>query len=355
MARQADDPDVEGEIFPAELRAVAGLLRRLEELLLHLDVAERLASLVPGRGQVVEVPRGGELHRLQARLGGGAADDEREVVRRARGGPERLHLLDEELLERGGVQQRLRLLVEVRLVRGPAPLGDEEELVLVPLRRVQVDLRGEVGPGVHLFVHRERDRLRVPHVLFRVRLVDALREVLLVPGAGPDLLPLLPDDRRGAGVLAQGEDELRRHFGVPQQRDRHAAVVRGRLGVGEDRRHLLEVLGAKEEGDVPQRLVGEEREPLGIHLEDLLAVELRGGDVLLGQEAVLCRVLPQRERVLVRKFRHRAAPSEDGMRGAGNIQKIVPRGRNVKDGRDRRAADGAADGEVARQAPRVRR
>jgi hypothetical protein len=103
------------------------------------------------------------------------------------------------------------------------------------------------------------------------------------------------------------------------------------MGVSEDRRHLLEVLGAKQEGDVPQRLVGEEREPLGVHLEDLLAVELRGGDVLLGEEAILCRVLPQGERVLVRECRHRVAPSEDGMRGTEIIQKIVPRGRNVKE------------------------
>jgi hypothetical protein len=35
------------------------------------------------------------------------------------------------------------------------------------------------------------------------------------------------------------------------------------------------VLGAKQEGDVAQRLVGEEREPLGFDLEDLLAVEFR--------------------------------------------------------------------------------
>src|SRR5660398_277963 len=82
-------------------------------------------------------------------------------------------------------------------------------------------------------------------------------------------------------------------------------------------------------GDASKRLLGEEREPLGIDLEDLLSVELRGGDVLLGQEAVLCRVLPQRERVLVREFRHRFAPFEGGVRGVKNRQKIAPRGRNA--------------------------
>ena len=55
MARQADDPDVEGEVLAAELRADPGLARRLEQLLLELDVAEGLALLVARRGQPVEV------------------------------------------------------------------------------------------------------------------------------------------------------------------------------------------------------------------------------------------------------------------------------------------------------------
>ena len=45
MARQADDPHVEGEVLAAELRADPGLARGLEELLLELDVAEGLAVL----------------------------------------------------------------------------------------------------------------------------------------------------------------------------------------------------------------------------------------------------------------------------------------------------------------------
>ena len=114
----------------------------------------------------------------------------------------------------------------------PPPLATKRNLYSVPFRGVEVDLGGEIRPRVDLLVHVEGDRLRVPEVLLRVRLVDALGEVLLVAGAGPHLLPLLPDDRRGPRVLAEREDEVRRHLGVAQQRDRHPAVVGGRLGVG---------------------------------------------------------------------------------------------------------------------------
>src|SRR5262245_15826655 len=40
MARQADDPHVQSKVFPAELRAVAGLVGSLEHSLFHLYIAE---------------------------------------------------------------------------------------------------------------------------------------------------------------------------------------------------------------------------------------------------------------------------------------------------------------------------
>ena len=42
VARQPDDADVVGEVLAAELGADAELVRRLEQLRLELDVAERL-------------------------------------------------------------------------------------------------------------------------------------------------------------------------------------------------------------------------------------------------------------------------------------------------------------------------
>lgn len=41
MARQTDHANIVGEVFPAELRAKAEVLRFLKQFLLKLDVAER--------------------------------------------------------------------------------------------------------------------------------------------------------------------------------------------------------------------------------------------------------------------------------------------------------------------------
>ena len=61
-------------------------LRQLVDLFLHLDVPERAAVRVTGRVQVIVVPRAGHLNSLQVLFRGEAADDEGEVVRRARRG-----------------------------------------------------------------------------------------------------------------------------------------------------------------------------------------------------------------------------------------------------------------------------
>ena len=164
MTRHADHTHVVAEVLAAELRADAHLARHLQNGLLHLQVAEGAAELVAARVQIVQVLRGGQLHRLQTRLSGGAADGERQMVGRTRSSAQRLDLrLDEghQTLRR---QQSLRLLEEVRLVRRAAALRHEHELVLVARDREQVDLRGQVG-------HRQRSVLAVAQVQLRVSVV----------------------------------------------------------------------------------------------------------------------------------------------------------------------------------------
>ena len=102
----------------------------LEDLLLEVVVAERVAELGALGGQGVEVAGGGELRDLERVLGRHAADDDGEVVRRAGRRAERAQLLVQERAEPLGVQQRLRLLVEEGLVGRAAALGHHEELVL---------------------------------------------------------------------------------------------------------------------------------------------------------------------------------------------------------------------------------
>ena len=311
VPREADDAYVEGEPLAAELRADAELMRDLEELGFERGVAEGAAMFVArGRERVVIMGRG-QLDGLHGRLGGGAADDEREVIRRARGGAERLHLLGQELDEGLRIQDGLGLLVEVALVGRTAALGDEEELELGTLDGGEVDLRGEVRAGVLLGVEVERRELRVAEVVLRVGLIDAQGERFGVVATGPDLLALLGGDLRGAGVLTERQHALRGDLGVAQHRERDGAVVVAGFLVGEDRGDLLEVLGAQIEVDVVQRLVGEQGQALGRDLEDRLAVELGDGDVLLGEQAILRGIGAQRKGILVMEGRgHRRHDEE---------------------------------------------
>ena len=129
VPREADDPDVVGKVLAAELGADAQLVRLVEQLLLQFQIAERLAVLVPLGRKLVVILGGGELDRFHAGIGTGAADDDGDVIRRAGGGAEVLHLADQELQQAFRGEQRLGLLEEGGLVGGAAALGHEEELV----------------------------------------------------------------------------------------------------------------------------------------------------------------------------------------------------------------------------------
>ncbi len=68
MARQTDHPDIVGEVFPAELRAEAEVLRFLQQLLLQLHVAERLTVFVTFGRQTVVIAGRGQFDGLQRRF-----------------------------------------------------------------------------------------------------------------------------------------------------------------------------------------------------------------------------------------------------------------------------------------------
>ena len=56
MARQPDDANIQGKILSAVLCAVSGLIRSLEDFLLHFQVAERPAALVACVGRPSRYP-----------------------------------------------------------------------------------------------------------------------------------------------------------------------------------------------------------------------------------------------------------------------------------------------------------
>ena len=150
VPRQADHPHIVAEIFAAELRADAERLRHLQDFLLHLEIAEGVAvGRAMGR-QRVEIARGGELHRLHAELGRGAADHDRQMIGRAGRRTEREHLLLQERQQAISGQHRGRGLEQEALVGAAAALGHEHELVGVIAFGIDLALRRHVVGGVLL-------------------------------------------------------------------------------------------------------------------------------------------------------------------------------------------------------------
>mmetsp|Transcript_99449 Transcript_99449/g.315640 ORF Transcript_99449/g.315640 Transcript_99449/m.315640 type:complete len:386 (-) Transcript_99449:1024-2181(-) len=116
VPRHADDPDVVHKVLASVLRADPEAVTHPQHLLLPPGVAVGAATIVSCRREVVQVAGRSKLHRLEAELCGQPSDDNREVVWRASGGAQSHDLLCDEGLKGLRVQQRLRLLEEIRLV-----------------------------------------------------------------------------------------------------------------------------------------------------------------------------------------------------------------------------------------------
>ena len=153
VTRQTNHPHVVAEVLAAELGADARLLGELQDFGFEVEVAEAMAGLAAVCRQRIEVSSARQLRDFYRVLGRRSADHDGEVVRRARGGAERLHLLEQPGQQRLFVEQRLGFLEKVALVRRAAALGDEQELVFVAVDRRNLDLGRQVGVGVRLFVH----------------------------------------------------------------------------------------------------------------------------------------------------------------------------------------------------------
>ena len=95
----------------------------------QFQVAEPVPERRPGGRQRVQVPGRRVLGGLQRELGAGAADHDRQVIRRAGGRARGNGSSPRGTRHPGRVQHRLGLLVQERLVRGTAALGHEQELV----------------------------------------------------------------------------------------------------------------------------------------------------------------------------------------------------------------------------------
>ena len=161
---ESDHPDVVAEVLATELGPDPEATCHLQDLRLPFEVTEAVAGRATAGGEVVEVVGRGVLGGPQGVLGRGAADDDGQVVRRAGRRTEGPELLVQEAGQALGVQEGLGLVEEEALVCRAAALGHEQELVGIAGHRLDLDLGGEVRPGVAFGEHVQRGQLRVAQV-----------------------------------------------------------------------------------------------------------------------------------------------------------------------------------------------
>lgn len=203
MTRQADDAYIERKVFPAKLGADSAFARGLKHLFFKFDIAKGAAVFVAGGGEIVVILRGGEFDVFHRRFGRGTADDEGQMVGRARGGAERGHFITEELHDALRIEHGAGLLIKEGFVGRAAAFGDEKKFIGVAIGGIQIELGGQVGAGVLLVEHVQRSVLRIAQVVLGISKINALRQRGLVTAASPDLLAFFAHDDGGAGVLTK--------------------------------------------------------------------------------------------------------------------------------------------------------
>ena len=193
----------------------------------------------------------------------------------------------------GGLGHR----IEIGLVGAAAALGDHHKAVFAAAGGLDVNLGGEVALGVDLIVHIQRRVLAVAEVFLRIGIEHAETQGFFVLKIGPDLLALFTVNDGGAGVLTEREDAFYGRFGIAKELQGHILVVVRRLRVLENGRHLLIVGAAEHKLTVVERLLRDQRQRLGAHFQDGLAVEIACRDQFFrtGNLVVLGLVFPELE------------------------------------------------------------
>ena len=275
-----------------------------EYLGLQLDVPEAVPGRRPGDRQRVQVLGRRVLRGLERELRRRPADHDGQVIRRARRGAQRPDLLFQEGPHPRGIQYGLGLLVQEGLVRRAAPLGHEQELVLLPAGGVDLDLGRQVAPGVPLLPHGQRRELGVPEVQRGVRVVDAARDVLLVVPVGEHVLAALAHHDGGAGVLAHGQYPARRDARVLQQVTGDVPVVRARLRVVQDGPPAGAGARAAADGRCRAWPWSEQGQQLRLYFQEISAERTVVPHAVTGQPPVRGAIGPGRQQVSVSELRH---------------------------------------------------
>ena len=210
---------------------------------------------------------------MRVHFGRGTANHDSEVVRRASGCTESLHLFGEELFQGLRVEERLGHRPVISLVGRTTALGDEQELHFGTFFGVDVDLSREVATGVLFFVHRQGSNLAVAKVLGGVSVVDTFRNRFGVIKARPDLLALVGNANSRTRVLAERENALGGNAGVLEHGEGDKLVVIRSFRVLENLGDLGRVGRAQAEFNFFESSLSNLRQSFLGNLENLLAFE----------------------------------------------------------------------------------
>lgn len=307
MSGEADDSDIVGEVFTAELSAESEALSGFEEFFLEFDIAESATVFIAGGREVVVIFDACLLDGGEVGFGRSAADDESDMIRGASGSAEGLHLSDEEGHESLFIKDSLGLLIEICFVGGAAPFGNEEELVFITLASVDFDLRGEVAAGVDLIIHGEGCVLRISEIVFSISLVYAERDFFFVIASGPNLLTLVSGADRCAGVLTEREDAFSSDLGIAQHGESYKLVVFACLRVIEYFGNHLIVFAAQHKRAVVRSDVGQKCKSFRFNDEHFVAAPVFDRDIVFGNQLIFRSVRTHLKGLLIMEgfCRHR--------------------------------------------------
>ena len=251
--------------------------------------------------QAIVVARRGELDGFQRGFRRGAADNEGDMVRRAGRGAQGPHLLNQIIFQLRRGDQRFGFLIQISFVGGTAAFRHAQEFILVTINAVEVDLRRQVGAGIHLFIHIQRRVLRVAQVVFNIGVIHALTQRRFVAAAGPDALAFLTHNDCRTGILTGGQDAFRRNFGVAQELQGNVLIVLAGFRIVKNGGNLLLMRRTQHKRGVVESLLRQQGQGLWLDFQHFLTVELGNGDMLFGQQIVFGVVMREREGVLVDK------------------------------------------------------
>jgi len=299
MTWKADHPHVVNEILAPELGAQSIFLADLLYPPFPVQIPEGLAPGVPFRGKMVKIPGRSLLDCCQRGFRGGAPDNQRQMVRRTGRSAQVPDLFTDKPLEALLVEQCLGLLIKESFVGRSSPLGDKKKFIGIPLFRIDVDLGRQVGAGIFLFRHGQRNNHRVTEVFFGIRIVNPFRQVFGIVYPCVDILALFTDNDGRSCVLAGRQLPFCRNHLVKEHGVGHKTVVVTSFRILQDGGKLGQMTWPEVKGNIGESFTGQQLQPFGGYLQQPAASGFPHRNIFTGYQTVRGLILQDGKRFLI--------------------------------------------------------